>query len=241
MIFKQKFRIGLKDIGKENFMTNKAIMEDLENIGANHSSIVGYGVLDIKNTNASWIVLDWKIKVMKRPKYGQELNIHTWARLTRRSYTYRDYIIFDNNGNEMVIATSRWALINIETGRPVKLDDGIVKKFEPEENKNVFNVQELDKLKEPDKFENIISYKVNRSDIDINKHMHNLYYLDLAYEALPEEVYENEQFDNIRITYKKEIKLGEIVKCKYFHENDKHIITIVNNEETLVHSIIELQ
>ncbi len=48
-----------------------------------------------------------------------------------------------------------------------------------------------------------------RKDIDINKHMHNLYYLDLAYEALPDEIYNKRPFDYVRITYKKEIKLGE--------------------------------
>ena len=45
--------------------------------------------------------------------------------------------------------------------------------------------------------------------------MHNLNYLDLANEALPEEIYKEGKLNDIRITYKKEIKLGEIVKCKY--------------------------
>ena len=54
--------------------------------------------------------------------------------------------------------------------------------------------------------------------------MHNLYYLDLAYEAMPEEVYNKRPFNEIEIMYKKEIKLKDTVICKYSYENDKHII-----------------
>ena len=34
-------------------------------------------------------------------------------------------------------------------------------------------------------------YYIQRRDIDINEHMHNLNYLDMAYEILPEDIYKN--------------------------------------------------
>ena len=55
---------------------------------------------------------------------------------------------------------------------------------------------------------------------------------------LPEEVYIKRPFKNIRISYKREIKLGDTVKCKYNLENGNHVVTIYNEEETKVHSII---
>ena len=85
------------------------------------------------------------------------------------------------------------------------------------------------------------TYKVNRFDIDINKHMHNLNYINLAYEALPEEVYENEEFNVVRISYKKEVKLGDILICKYKKENQKHVIVIKSEDEKTLHAIIELE
>ena len=42
-------------------------------------------------------------------------------------------------------------------------------------------------LHEPESSSNIYNYTVSRRDIDINHHMHNLCYLDLAYETLPKE------------------------------------------------------
>ena len=96
-----------------------------------------------------------------------------------------------------------WDKLEIEEHDSLK---SFLEKYKPEE-KSVFLDEKLDKIKIPTKFISNIKYKVIRKDIDLNKHMHNLYYLDLAYEALPEDVYAKRPFDNVRITYKKEIKL----------------------------------
>jgi len=72
--------------------------------------------------------------------------------------------------------------------------------------------------------------------------MHNLYYLDLAYEALPEEVYNTKRpFNNIQIMYKREVKLEDTIICKYVYKNNKHIVVIQSEDEKVVHTIIELQ
>ncbi len=92
----------------------------------------------------------------------------------------------------------------------------------------------------PDNFESEILYKVQRKDIDVIGHMHNLYYLDLAYEALPDEVYNKRPFDNIRVMYKKEIKFGETVKCKYAKDENRNIVVIESEDEKILHAIIEV-
>lgn len=206
MIYTEKFKMGAKDIGKDNKIKNRAILEMLENIATRHSDEVGYGIKGVEKTKLSWILLDWKLEVINRPKYGQTLTINTWAKGVEKFFTYRDYEIYDENNNLCVIATSKWVLINLENGKMTRLTTEIIDPYKPEE-KNVFPTEKLDKLEMPKEFTSDITYKVTRRDIDINNHMHNLYYLDLAYEALPEEVYQARPFNHIRITYKKEIKL----------------------------------
>lgn len=241
MIFKENFKIQLKDIGKGNFVKNKGILEILENIATHHSDMVGYGPNDIETTGITWILLDWKLQVLKRPKYGQILSVNTWGRTIngeiKKVYTYRDFEIYDEGNNLCAIATSKWAIVNINTGRLMKIDDEVIKKYKIED-KNVFKYNELDRIKAPETFSNEITYKVSRRDIDLNGHMHNLYYLDLAYEVLPEEIYEKRPFDNVRIQYKKEVKIGDILKCKYTFEDDKHIINICSEDK--IHAIITL-
>lgn len=241
MIYKEEFKIGLKDVGKENQVNNKAILEYLEDIAAYHSDSVGYGVNTSDTTHLTWLLLDWKVKVIKRPQYGQVLHIHTWSRNIIKCYAYRDFEIYDENNNLCVVASSRWLLINNKTKRIAKIEPEVANKYESEPEKFVFEEKEIEKIKLPKNYKNSIIYQTKRKDIDIIGHMHNLYYLDLAYEALPEEIYNQNIFDEIRIMYKKEIKLGDTVICKYSYENDKHIVVIQNEEEKILHAIIELQ
>lgn len=240
MIYKENFKIGLKDVWKGNEVSNKALLEYLEDIAGYHSDSVGYGVNTSDETHLTWLLLDWKVKVIKRPQYGQILDIHTWSRHIVKCYAYRDFEVYDNNNELCVIASSKWLLVNNQTGKITKVEPEIANKYESELDKSVFKEKEIEKLKIPEFYKSSIIYQTKRKDIDVIGHMHNLYYLDLAYEALPEDVYEKRPFDNIRIMYKKEIKLGDTVICKYAYEIDKHIVVIQSEDEKMLHAIIEL-
>jgi len=167
MIYKEEFKIGLKDVGIENELKNKSILEYLENIAAYHSDLVGYGVHTTNETNVTWILLAWKIKVIKRPKYGQTLNIHTWSKHIVKCYAYRDFKIYDENDDLCVIATSKWLLIDIKSGRIAKIEKEMIDKYKSEIDKSVFLEKEIDKLSIPDDYTKSIKYKVQRRDIDV--------------------------------------------------------------------------
>lgn len=240
MIYTENFKMSLKDIGKQNKIKNRAILEILENIAGYQSDYVGFGANETVKTKIAWVLLDWKLEVIKRPTYGQTLQVKTWGRNMNKFFTYRDYEIYDENNELCIIATSKWTLLNIEKRKMVRLTEELIEKYKPEE-KSVFLDEKLDKIKIPTKFISNIKYKVIRKDIDLNKHMHNLYYLDLAYEALPEDVYEKRPFDSFRIQYKKEVKLGDVVKCRYTFKDDEHIVSICNSDGSRVHAIIVLK
>lgn len=239
MIFEGTAKAGLKDIGKNNLIKNESILEILENVAGEHSSKVGYGVLDIERTSASWILLEWKVKIIKRPIYSEELKVKTWGRYFQKAYTYRDFEIYNSKGELCVIATSKWALININTHNIMRLTEDIKNLYKPEEI-SVFEEETLSKINIPEEYTNKIEYTVGRKDIDINNHMHNTYYLNLAYEALPEEVYNNDPYNEFRITYKKEITLGDTVTCKYSMKDNKHTIVISDENKKIINAIIEL-
>lgn len=241
MIYQEKFKIGLKDVWRGKEISNKAILEYLEDVAAYHSDSVGYGINTSDITHLTWLLLDWKVKVIKRPQYGQILDIHTWSRHIIKCYAYRDFEIYDEDQNLCVIASSKWLLMNNQTRKIAKVEPEVAEKYESEINKLVFQDKEIEKLKEPQNYKNSIIYQVKRKDIDVIGHVHNLYYLDLAYETLPEEVYNLRPFNEIQIMYKKEIKLGETVICQYAYNENKHIVVIKSKDEKTLHAIIEMK
>ena len=240
MIFEDNYKLQIRDTRLNSEVTNKALLGIMEDIAGMHSAKVGFGLTDIPKTNLMWILLDWKLEVKKRVKYGEQVHVKTWSRYIYKCYAYRDFEIYDTNQNLVAIATSKWVLIDVNKNRITRVEDEVANKYESEKDKSVFNIQELDKLKEPESFLSQVEYTVCRRDIDVYKHMHNLYYLDLAYEALPDDVYNERPFDNIRVMYKKEIKFGETVRCKYTKVQDKNIVVIESEDGKIVHTIIEV-
>ena len=240
MIYKEKFKIGLKDVWKGKEVSNKAILEYLEDIAAYHSDCVGYGVNTSSITHFTWLLLDWKVKVIKRPEYGQVLEIHTWSRYFIKCYAYRDFEVYDEGGNRCVIASSKWLLVNNQLGKIAKIEKEMADKYESETEKSVFLEKEIEKVKLPKSYKSSIIYQVKRKDIDVIGHMHNLYYLDLAYEALPEDIYVQKSFNQFRIMYKKEIKLGDTVICRYAYEENKHVVAIQSEDTKVLHAVVEL-
>jgi len=242
MIVEREYYVKLSEIGKENKLTNKSLLGILEDIGGIHSNYAGYGIPDMEKTRLSWVLIDWKVQVIRRPNYGEKIVARTWSKPALKCYAFRDFEVLDENKNVIVKAISKWVLINIDTGKLERVEGEVVSKFKPELERTVFEDESFEKLKEPERCENIVDYQIKRGDIDVNHHLHNINYLDLANEALPDDVYNNfKEFDSFRITYKKEIKLGEISKCKYHFENGKHIITIKNEDDSKLHSIIVLE
>lgn len=239
MVFKHDFYIGLKDLNAKNQLKNKSILEFLENIACMHSDSVNLGFKSINKTGITWVLLDWQLEIVKRPCYGEKLEIHTWTQYTKSFFSYRDFEVYVE-GELCAKATSKWLLLNINTQKPERITEFLINKYEPEENQSVFNIKELEKLKEQSQYDSESEYQVKRLDIDINGHMHNLNYMDVVYEMLSDDDYINEP-NYVRITYKKEIKIGEKVKCMYTKKDKNHYFVLKSLDDTTIFSIIEMK
>lgn len=240
MIYEEKFKIGLKDVWAKDEVSNIAILEYLEDIAAYHSDSIGIGINTTEETHLNWLLLDWELEVLKRPRYGQVLDIHTWSRGIEKFYAFRDFEVYDEEKNLCAIATSKWLLVDHKTGKIARVEPEIADRYQSETEKAVFKDKKIEKIKEPKEYISEMTYMTRRRDIDVIGHMHNLYYLYLAYEALPEEEYKKRPFNHVRIQYKNQIKLGEIAKCKYAKENEENIVVIKSEDDKILHAIIKI-
>lgn len=238
MFVEKEFYIGLRDLEKKNKLSNTALLGYLEDMGGFHSNLVGNGLNDIEKVKHTWILLGWKIKLFSRPMYTDTLKIKTWSRKMDKIYAFRDFEIFDENNTKIGIATSKWVYVNIDTGRITKTTEELENKYGTE-NIKVFEEEDLEKLKVPETFLAECEYKITKDMIDINKHVHNIYFLDIAKEVIPEEVYYGNDFNYFEIMYKKEIKYGETVKC-LFAEEEAYYTIVIKDKENNIHSIIKL-
>ena len=107
-------------------------------------------------------------------------------------------------GNLILKGTSEWVLIDAKKQRVSKITEEMANEYGMV-SKSAFDEQINGKISVPDSMRKIYEYKATRRDIDANHHVNNVNYLELAYDAFPEEV--DIDFKNFEIYYKKQIKL----------------------------------
>ena len=240
MIFEHKFYIGIRDIDENNYITDKGFLAALEDTAGRHSEMAGFGLLEVPQNEKFWVVLAWHVNFIRRPKYNETLTIHTWSKPCQKIYVYRDFEIYDESGKLIATAGSKWVFINLKDNSITKVNDDMFKSYQIETKRSSTDNSLLNKMKEPNQYSSVISYTINREMIDIVGHVHNLNYLDLAYKALPDDVYKKE-FSKFDIMYKKEIKLNETVKCFYSKDNEYNIVSIKSEDESVLHSIVRFE
>lgn len=237
-IFEEDFIIKYDDINPNaNTVSDIALLRFFQEIAGKHADSVGYGFSDISSTKLTFLVLAWKFKIYDRPIYGDKITIKTWPRKSVKSIYYRDFEIYKNN-IKIGIATSKWVLINTDTHNMILNNFNILAKLPPNNN-SVFE-EEIKKIPIPEDFNNIFKYKILRRDIDTNNHVNNTVYLSLAYECLPEEIYNNLDYNLVEIMYKSEATLNNEIIAK-FSQIDKNcfivVISDVNSDD--LHCVIK--
>ena len=237
MYINKDFFIGVNDCDLNLNITNKSILKYLEEIAGIHSNMAGYGVYDIPTTHKTWIALGWKVEILRRPKYSEQIYIRTWCKEDKKAlYSYRDFEVKDSNENIIIKATSKWCLIDSQKRCIMKIPNEINSDYGTEtenifEEKNEFKFREIE---EKTKTKEIL---IDESQIDYNNHVHNTNYIELAEKGLLEQ---GQLFSNFEIMYKKEIKLADKINL-YYNKNEEgiNIITIKSEDNKFLHSIVK--
>ena len=229
MIFTENYRVGLGDLNKQGKITNKAMLKMFEDTAGFHSDSVDNGVASIYTNGTAWVIMSWKLKILDRPEYGQKLTVETWSRSMERAHAYRDFKLLDENGNIRAKASSKWSVIDINSRRIARIAPEMNELYGSDPTA-VFEEWKPDRAAIPEVFEKTIEGKVRRCDTDIIGHMHNLNYLDMALEILPEAVFEAGELSDMTVTYKNEVKVGESLSCGYYREDEKHCAVIFGDK-----------
>ena len=239
-VFTYNYKIKYSDIGTDNKITLKAFVDTLQEAAIAHSDQAGYGVNNISNTHLAWLLLNWKVEIKSYPILNDTITVKTWPRIFDKLYSYRDFEVYDENNNLIAIASSKWFAIDTENKKIIKLTQEITEAYGGITQKKVFESAFDEKIRVPEELKLNFNYTIQRRDLDTNSHVNNLHYIDYALETIDENIYNNTTFNNLEIIYKKEIKLKENINCYYSFEDNKHIVTIKNENDSIIHAIVKL-
>ena len=239
MVFEKEYEIGISHIDRALELTDRGVLTYFEETSAKQTQTLGFGLDSENGRRYVWMILDWRVRILKRPHYADKIKVKTWSRRVQRIYAYRDFEMYSESGELIALADSKWVLFDLVEGKVMQMVPELSDKFLSEPDRAAFE-SEAPRISVPKCFVNEACYTVRRGDIDTGMHMHNTRYITAALEVLPSEVCDGGGFDNIRICYNKEYKLGDEIRLFYGLENGVHTVVMKDKEGTL-HAVLVLE
>ncbi len=215
MQVEQKFFIGMQDAGAGYKASNKCLLEMMSNVATLHAIRVGQSAMQVESSSMVWMVINWKLEVIKRPMACETVTARTWAVKYNKLHAQRDFEILGRDGELMAKASSLWVAVDPGHASFVKLNEENMGVYQCEPGKESFPGGSFTRVREKD--HNVLGeteVRIIRSMIDCNDHVHNTAYLDLVNEVLPGGVDES-MFDHVEINYRKEARLHDKVAVEY--------------------------
>ena len=208
--YSKKFFIGYSDVDRNDKCKLVKIVDLLQNTATMHSKSVGYGTKEMMELRQAWLMLGWKVKILKYPEADMDVEVRTWSREFKGVEAKRGHEVYSEDGELLIIADSSWALFDLEKQKLIRA---------PEEMKNAYGFIEKDpfegekteRLRDNNIIENEISVSVGKRDIDTNNHMNNSKYMEYIVEVLPD----NLEIKEFECAYRKQTNYGEIIKISY--------------------------
>lgn len=181
MPYSRSFFLRLEDADSNYFITNKAILELMENTADEASAQIGDDIMSLNARGLSWVIVEWNFEILNRPRYRDEITVQTWARDANNRYIWRDFEVFLGE-QKIAVATSKWMLIELDEKQIVELDEQHLAAYQIEDREALPNPTRA-RLELDETYQNSAPIYMRKADFDLNNHVHNSTYLDYMQEV----------------------------------------------------------
>ncbi|MBQ5896142.1 MAG: hypothetical protein IIW75_06210 [Bacteroidaceae bacterium] len=207
--FSKDYTITCYEADANQLMRPTAMLDLMQEAANVNASTLGFGYDEMINSNTAWVLSRTHVKFINTPRWRQEVNLKTWHKGVSKLFHLRDFILSDMEGNPMVLATTSWLIIDMNTRRLVRnndlsLSDTAMDAIETPADKVVIPVDIEPEL--------VRKHPITWSEIDTNGHVNNVKYVVWAIDAVKAEDIKERPLKELLINYDAEVMPGDIVK-----------------------------
>jgi acyl-ACP thioesterase len=212
--------------------TLQAVGGFLMQAATRHAEERGFGYSFMLQNNRTWVLSRLVIEMSDYPVNDTRMLVSTWVPEVNKLFTERCFSLSDSTGKNIGYARSLWAAIDLETRRPTNiLDLQGFKGFIHGAPCPIENVHKIPPIKEQCLVE---SFMVKYSDLDVNKHLNSMKYVEHFADTFSLEMYQQKDIRRFEICFMAEGQYG--TKLDIFRkaeENDTFVLEMRNPERAI--------
>lgn len=187
------------------------MMQLLQDLATQHVDAWNVGSDDLNEKNQTWVASRYAVKIHRYPKKYEDLILRTWAIPRTGMQALRDFTFKTRDGETLISATSSWSIIDLNSHRPVRLNDAVPPWPTLEERAIDIKLRGLPLVEE---YQIEKEYFPRRDDIDRNLHVTNSIYPLWALDAIPGNLEEEYKPAEIFMAYTGEARYGNSVVAR---------------------------
>lgn len=169
-------------------------------VATKHAEERGFGYSTMTSLQRAWVLSRMAIEIFEYPKNDTEMVIKTWVASVNKLFTERYFAFEDENGKVIGYAKSLWASIDLKTRKPTNvLEIGNLSDYVAEVGNPIKGLTKIPVLK--DNYEHASDFIVKYSDVDINKHLNSMKYIEHIVDVFDIGMFREKEIRRIEINY----------------------------------------
>ena len=205
-IYRTEYTILSSDTDANRRLRLSRLFTMLQEASIAHTTALGMGREKTLDRGLLWIVTLQQARITRLPEYDEPIRLRSWPGRTMHLLFPRYYRIEDRRGNALVEASALWALMDEKTRRVVFPEVYGVKIRGVHTGKEI-PLPVAPKMPKGDVTD---AFVVPYSYVDLNGHMNNTRYFDLAEDRMPKDLHAK-QLVGVQTEYAKEAREGDEV------------------------------
>lgn len=216
-----------------------SVINYMLNVAGTDAHRKGFGVDALQGDSVTWVLSRLAVEITTQPKQYTAIEVDTWVNEFNRLSSTRNFRMRQGNSC-LAMGVSQWCMLDMKSRQAVdmtKLKD-VYERAMVDEPSPIATPARLRGVEA----ESHSSRPVVYSDIDFNRHVNTLRYIDLMFDALPIERIEKNNGMRIDINFLAEARYGEVLTICVATEGDTWQFEISSNSgKTLCRSKIEFK
>ncbi len=176
-----------------------------------HANVLGIGYADLKEHRMGWVLARLTIEMIRYPHINETYTMSTWIEGYNRRFSDRCFEMTDAEGNTVAHIRSMWVAIDMETRTLADLAQ-VETDLYPVVDRACPVAKDRAPMIEKGAPVETGSYTFKYCDIDFNRHVNTIRYLDLVLNLRPLEFYDRNDIDRLSVSFDHECHFGETVR-----------------------------
>lgn len=214
------YQIHSYEVDVNRKLTLESLCRIFQESAWNHAENLHFGYSNLKETNKIWVLSRLAIEIYRMPFWGEQVELHTWPRKFQSLHAFREFEIYDKDGQRIIGGSSAWLVIDAASRRPQRAEKYL---------SNVLMINQCSiSCIDPPKLDGngmageALVFRTAYSDIDMNRHVNNARYAAWFFNTYSLDFHNENQLKSVAINYMLEVSADEEVAV-YTNKKDQMV------------------